>query len=378
MTDAKQNLKLFSEITDQKIFLIQDGEIGHSLDGDDHDFVLIDSEDIARIARLASLGNDILIKNGDRIMLNIPIESKKSLLLVPNEYIQRDFHSGLSSNSEKAILKVKQLAEIVYAIYSNTAAPIRHLLIYWLKNESKKTSDRKQTFKKGSKEEIFFFYQEQIAESLQGLDEKRIIKNLNEMKYLLSAKEDSRSEVVEQYSQSYLKELLVSLICSLADHAIDSGLPFNQAAKMRIELIESVYQNELLNFYTDVKTIVWEYFEALKGYNRENETDIATICRHYIDTHLTDKLALHDIAENCNVSKQSINATFKSHYDMTVKHYIYSKKIALAKNLLANNKKSLQEISNYLSFVDKSYFVKIFHAVTGMTPKQYRHQLFDN
>lgn len=138
MTDAKQNLKLFSEITDQKIFLIQDGEIGHSFDGDDHDFVLIDSEDIARIARLASLGNDILIKNGDRIMLNIPIESKKSLLLVPNEYIQRDFHSGLSSNSEEAILKVKQLAEIIYAIYSNTAAPIRHLLIYWLKNESKK------------------------------------------------------------------------------------------------------------------------------------------------------------------------------------------------------------------------------------------------
>nr|WP_257613368.1 helix-turn-helix domain-containing protein [Oenococcus oeni] len=44
---------------------------------------------------------------------------------------------------------------------------------------------------------------------------------------------------------------------------------------------------------------------------------------------------------------------------------------------MADNKKNLQEISNYLSFVDKSYFVKIFHSITGVTPNKYRHELFD-
>ncbi|EFD88077.1 hypothetical protein AWRIB429_1472 [Oenococcus oeni AWRIB429] len=62
---------------------------------------------------------------------------------------------------------------------------------------------------------------------------------------------------------------------------------------------------------------------------------------------------------------------------MTVKQYVNNKKIELAKKMLADNKKNLQEISNYLSFVDKSYFVKIFHSITGVTPNKYRHELFD-
>ncbi|MDN6967758.1 helix-turn-helix domain-containing protein [Oenococcus sp. UCMA 17063] len=376
MNESNRQLKFFSDISDQEIFFVKKNGLNFLFDPNKFVLPAIGKDDLQRVFRLANLGNYVLIRGVGRVMIEIPISSGTHLLLVPNEYIQREFSDKSQSNA-RSIADVGQLAELVFSLYAQKKAPANQVMAYWLEQEQFLEQAENLNFKKDSKESLFFFYQEQIADSLQALDQKNVIKNMNELKSLFPDYQHHKNQVIVPADQNYLKELLISFICSMADHSIDSGLSLNESAKIRMELINKVYQQQIVSFYSEIKKITWVYFDALKNHNREDGSGVAFICRNYIDGNLEKKLTLREIADRGNISKQALNPIFKNRYGVTVKQYVNNKKIELAKKMLADNKKSLQEISNYLSFVDKSYFVKIFHSVTGVTPKKYRHELFD-
>ncbi|EJO03432.1 helix-turn-helix domain-containing protein [Oenococcus oeni] len=376
MNESNQQLKFFSDISDQEIFFVKKGSLDFLFDANKFVLPAIGKDDLQRVFRLANLGNYVLIRGAGKVMIELPINLETHILLLPNEYIQRDF-SDKSQSDVHSIADAGQLAELVFSLYTQKKPPTRQVMVYWLEQKQFVEQVENLNFKKDSKESLFFFYQEQIANNLQALDQKNIIKNMNELKSLFPNYQHQKNQLIVPADQSYLKELLISFICSMADHSIDSGLSLNESAKIRMELINRVYQQQIVNFYSEIKKIVWAYFDKLKNHNREDGAGVAFICRNYIDGNLEKKLTLHEIAEKGNVSKQTLNPIFKKRYGVTVKQYVNNKKIELAKKMLADNKKNLQEISNYLSFVDKSYFVKIFHSITGVTPKKYRHELFD-
>ncbi|MGH7907999.1 MAG: helix-turn-helix transcriptional regulator [Candidatus Binataceae bacterium] len=51
--------------------------------------------------------------------------------------------------------------------------------------------------------------------------------------------------------------------------------------------------------------------------------------------------------------------------------YVLRQRIARAKRMLIEGKRSIAEISNELGFFDQSHFCSVFRKITGTTPKNF-------
>ena len=96
------------------------------------------------------------------------------------------------------------------------------------------------------------------------------------------------------------------------------------------------------------------------------------------------------IRENCReeISNTEIGAIFGYHpfyvssmlkekKGVTLRQYIISYRIRLAKSLLELTNKSTQDIADECGFTDSSYFAKSFKSAFGVTPKEYRNKFKD-
>ena len=96
------------------------------------------------------------------------------------------------------------------------------------------------------------------------------------------------------------------------------------------------------------------------------------------------------IRENCReeISNTEIGAIFGYHpfyvsnllkekKGVTLRQYIISYRLRLAKSLLELTNKSTQDIADECGFTDSSYFAKSFKSAFGVTPKEYRNKFKD-
>jgi two-component system response regulator YesN len=51
--------------------------------------------------------------------------------------------------------------------------------------------------------------------------------------------------------------------------------------------------------------------------------------------------------------------------------YVTKIKMMEAKSLLLSGKYKVYEVSEFVGYEDTSYFIRTFHKVTGLTPKDY-------
>ena len=91
----------------------------------------------------------------------------------------------------------------------------------------------------------------------------------------------------------------------------------------------------------------------------------------YISTSAPDITGAADIAEKFHISAPYLSAVFKQHVGVTVNSYLRAKKIAVAKELLREGN-SVSYACYASGFSDSSYFIKVFKACTGVTPKKYK------
>ncbi len=77
-------------------------------------------------------------------------------------------------------------------------------------------------------------------------------------------------------------------------------------------------------------------------------------------------------AEKLNMSERSLNNICKSNFQKSVSEIIETRKLTEAKQLLIHSDKTVSEIGFELGYNEKSYFTRVFHAKTEMTPSQFR------
>lgn len=97
-------------------------------------------------------------------------------------------------------------------------------------------------------------------------------------------------------------------------------------------------------------------------------TSICVLVRNEFNVHYS----LTDLAERFNCSVSHISHLFSKHAGCTYVTYINNLRIGMAKLLLASTHMNVQEISDYLGYVNSNYFSTVFHRVSGMSPREYR------
>ncbi len=112
---------------------------------------------------------------------------------------------------------------------------------------------------------------------------------------------------------------------------------------------------------------------------------IETVDEHALPSRMVEALDSY-IRENAgeDISNTEIGAIFGYHpfyvskvlkdkKGVTLRQYIIAYRLKLAKKLLDESAKSINEIADTCGFNDPSYFTKTFRNAFGMTPKDYRN-----
>jgi AraC family transcriptional regulator, transcriptional activator of pobA len=77
-------------------------------------------------------------------------------------------------------------------------------------------------------------------------------------------------------------------------------------------------------------------------------------------------------ADKMNMSERNLNIICKNNFQKSVSEIIETRKLIEAKRLLLYTEKSISEIGFELGYNEKSYFTRVFHTRTKMTPTRFR------
>ena len=95
----------------------------------------------------------------------------------------------------------------------------------------------------------------------------------------------------------------------------------------------------------------------------------------HIHEHITDEVAIEDLANVAYVTKTYFIRLFKQEFGISPILYINMKKVERAQLLLYTTDNSVKEVAYMLGISDHSYFIRLFRKVAGITPQDYRRQL---
>lgn len=129
-----------------------------------------------------------------------------------------------------------------------------------------------------------------------------------------------------------------------------------------------MHQKSAIIFHKIIQSLSAQYI------NHEIISDEAYIIRNYINSNITEKISVDQLAKLIFRSRSQTIRIFKASFGITPYDYILDKKIVLAKNLLKNTNLLIKEIAFKLSFSDEHYFSNVFRQKTGITPQKYRQQ----
>lgn len=114
--------------------------------------------------------------------------------------------------------------------------------------------------------------------------------------------------------------------------------------------------------------------EVRKVIRRRESSPYVKKVKNYIRSHLTSHLTLSDISEHIGVSEEYLSRHFRAVTGIGIHSYIMDERIQAAKNLLCEEKLSIEQIANYLDFSSQSHFTAVFRKAVGTTPAIWRKE----
>ena len=95
----------------------------------------------------------------------------------------------------------------------------------------------------------------------------------------------------------------------------------------------------------------------------------------YVNEHYAEKLTLQQLADYLYISTWHLCRVFKKCTNMNFVDILNKIRIEHAKRYLKETNLKIYEISRNVGYSDIAYFSKVFRAMTGMSPKQYRERV---
>lgn len=96
----------------------------------------------------------------------------------------------------------------------------------------------------------------------------------------------------------------------------------------------------------------------------------------YIELNMHAELSVNFLASRVNQHPDYFSRQFKAYTGTRPVNYINEKRIERAQYLIATTRMSYSEISIQTGFSDLSYFSKAFKKLTGMSPRDYKKQMY--
>lgn len=139
----------------------------------------------------------------------------------------------------------------------------------------------------------------------------------------------------------------------------------NEISKKRDEFWPCRSRSYFLELLIFISTIEGDFL-------LESEKDWIYEIIDYINRNLGNKIGLEMIVKEFAVNRTTLNIKFKEQTGMTIKLYIITKRLSLAKAILKDTYLPIQEISLRVGYEEAKNFTRLFKKYTNCTPSQYR------
>ena len=127
--------------------------------------------------------------------------------------------------------------------------------------------------------------------------------------------------------------------------------------------------------YNMLAYLIEENDNNLKGKAFFSTEQIQHAC-DFIAEHFADSITVQDVANELGICRSQLFRIFKEQISMSPQKYLREFRIGKACILLADKRKSINEIAYAAGFKNQMYFTTVFKSSVGMTPSAYRKTLY--
>ncbi len=93
---------------------------------------------------------------------------------------------------------------------------------------------------------------------------------------------------------------------------------------------------------------------------------------HEIEVSYMEEITLNSLSDKYNISASRLSIRVKERLGMSFSKYLTSKRIQKAKELLEDDRLSVEQIAEMVGYRDYFYFTKVFKKTEGVSPSSYR------
>ncbi len=94
-----------------------------------------------------------------------------------------------------------------------------------------------------------------------------------------------------------------------------------------------------------------------------------------IQEHYTENITMTELAKKYGISVGYLSSLIKENVGLSYSDYVTARRIQKAKELLEDERLSMEQIAEQTGFRDHFYFIKVFKKHTGITPGKYRKHM---
>lgn len=120
--------------------------------------------------------------------------------------------------------------------------------------------------------------------------------------------------------------------------------------------------------------------EAVAPAPQEEDADIRTSLiraqvQAFIEAHYREDISMQDAAAALRYSDAYFCKLFKQCFKVNFSAYLNEYRVGKARQLIADPRISLKDVSTACGYSDSNYFTRVFKRLTGQTPSEYRLSL---
>jgi AraC-like DNA-binding protein len=93
--------------------------------------------------------------------------------------------------------------------------------------------------------------------------------------------------------------------------------------------------------------------------------------KHFLDQNFSSQMTLKDAAEFVSLSPSYLSRRFHHEFGVSFNAYLTARRLESARHLLQTTRLQIAEIAARCGFSSSSYFIKVFRAHYGVTPKNH-------
>ena len=92
----------------------------------------------------------------------------------------------------------------------------------------------------------------------------------------------------------------------------------------------------------------------------------------YIDTHIAERMSLHQLARMAGLSNRHFSRAFKQTFGLPTHTYVIRRRIEVAQSVMLRSQLPLSDIALACGLSDQSHLTRMFRRIIGETPYAWR------